>query len=247
MKIPMMLVALLCRAAITFAAEPITTFHVVSPVWENYTNADGTGLYWELLRAVYAPAGLTFTTETVPYKRAQQMLVNGQADILPGISMATDTCCAFSKRILDIGMMVAFFKKATIPDWQGERSLAGKSVAWIRGYSLQQQLHVKVQIREISNEESGVAMVQQDHVDVFVDYDDNIQRIAQERHLDWNQYRMEDAIPDDLYMGFSKNDRGQQLRAIYDERIEELYQSGELQKIYAKWDYVFTPGKFEFK
>ncbi len=58
---------LFCLAIAAIGQEPqVTTIHVVTPEWEGYTEQDGTGVYFDLVRAVYEPVGVVMTYEIVP-------------------------------------------------------------------------------------------------------------------------------------------------------------------------------------
>lgn len=39
--------------------DKITDIHIATPLWEGQTNKDGTGLFFDIVRSVYEPAGLT--------------------------------------------------------------------------------------------------------------------------------------------------------------------------------------------
>ena len=36
-----------------FKRNQIKSINIVAPEWEDYTNADGTGMYWEILQTIY--------------------------------------------------------------------------------------------------------------------------------------------------------------------------------------------------
>lgn len=42
---------------------------LASEQWNDYTNKDGSGLAWDVLRQVFEPAGITVQTRSVPYTR----------------------------------------------------------------------------------------------------------------------------------------------------------------------------------
>ena len=48
-----------------FRRYRITFVHLVSEEWTGGTNKDGTGLYWELARAVYEPLNIRLQSEIV--------------------------------------------------------------------------------------------------------------------------------------------------------------------------------------
>jgi polar amino acid transport system substrate-binding protein len=48
---------------------------IATPVWKGWTNEDGTGLYFELLKLVYEPVGVSVQYEFVPWARAVVYIV----------------------------------------------------------------------------------------------------------------------------------------------------------------------------
>ncbi len=49
---------------------------------KGYTHRDGTGAYWEVVKAVYEPLGIKVKTIVMPWKRAEVTVVNKRADAL---------------------------------------------------------------------------------------------------------------------------------------------------------------------
>ncbi len=52
--------------ASTFAENPIKTVNVVAEHWPDYTNRDGSGVYFELVKAVFEPQGIQVSTQILP-------------------------------------------------------------------------------------------------------------------------------------------------------------------------------------
>lgn len=53
---------------------------MVSETWTRYTQEDGRGVAWDLLRAVYEPAGVRLRIANEPYTRAVGLVLRGEAD-----------------------------------------------------------------------------------------------------------------------------------------------------------------------
>ena len=53
---------------------------LASEAWDDYTNADGSGLAWDVLREVFEPAGIKLQTRTVPYTRSVGLAQRGEVD-----------------------------------------------------------------------------------------------------------------------------------------------------------------------
>lgn len=233
---------------IAAAEDPITSIHIVSPVWENYTNKDGsTGLYWEVLHAVYDPMHIQLNIENVPFKRAQKMVADTFADAIPAISPLTDTYCYASKHCLDFLMVIALYNPEKIPEWNGIMSLNNRKVGWVRGYDYEKRIDFKMEYFELSDLQNAMEMLMNDRIDIVLDYITDLETVAEKINMDLTQYNIQEVFSDPLYMGFAKTDRGKKLLAVYDDQIELLYRSGKLRKIYLKWGYVFKKDKFEFR
>jgi len=54
-------------------------------------------------------------------------------------------------------------------------------------------------------------------------------------------YQMELLWNEKTYMSFSNSERSKKLADIYDKRIIDLLQLGELKRIFEKWNYKFSP------
>ncbi|NJL58377.1 MAG: hypothetical protein HC887_00720 [Desulfobacteraceae bacterium] len=54
-------------------------------------------------------------------------------------------------------------------------------------------------------------------------------------------YQVETLNGQKTYMSFAKTPKSDKLIEIYDRRIMVLFKSGELQKMYEKWDIKFAP------
>lgn len=80
-----LLAMLLSLAPWAAAAEGVPKqIHLVSEEWLDYTNADGTGVAWDVLRKVFEPAGVKVVTQSAPYSRAVGLVKRGEADAWVG-------------------------------------------------------------------------------------------------------------------------------------------------------------------
>jgi len=227
------------------AAEKPTTIHVVTPEWEGYTQSDGQGVFFDLVRAVYEPIGITMTFEIVPWKRGVEMLEWQTADALLGDFFNEDFL--FPRYPMDFDETSVIFKKSVIAEWKGIQSLNGKTLAWLRGYNYQiepEMAGLHVTWREVDSAEQGLKMLGKDRVDGYLDTTDEIETPIETLQWDMALYQIEPLWTRDLYLRFAKTPRSEALIAIYDQRIPELLASGELQQIFEKWEIpfpTFTP------
>ncbi len=226
-------------------ADDIKTFYVVCDEWEGYTNKDGTGAYWEIVKAVYEPLGIKVKTRVMPWKRAVVTVVNKRADALLGDYYYKDKEgkeYLYPKWHISIeDPIVAVFKKGTIKDWEsrGIKSLAGKRVVWLRGYDFDKTLlnGIGVEKHEVTKHIQGIGMVDIGRMDVFLDYRYDTTPVAKKAGIDLDKhYETKIAKPGDkLFVAFANTGRSKKLIKIFDERITKLAKSGKIAKIYLKW------------
>lgn len=216
-------------------AEEISEIHFVSEAWENVTHADGTGLCWELFRMVYEPRGIQVMFEIVPYARATNMVQQKQADASVGVYLDEYDNALFSEWHYLQDIVLAIFKKGKVAIWEGEKSLSGH-IGWIRGYAFNEYLQTKVEFYEVDTRQSGLKMLERDRLDFFLDTETELQEALQEGYIDVDAFQVETFLRLTVHLAFAENDRGRQLRQIFDERMAELTTSGELQPLYEKWN-----------
>jgi polar amino acid transport system substrate-binding protein len=232
------------------AEERITTIRLITSEWPGYTNKDGTGLYFDVIKAVYEPEGIQIKFELVPWKRAQAM-VKKTADAIVGETIMPEEDYLYPQWPIDIEELTVMFKKGKAAEWKGEASLENKTVSWIRGYDFQTFLNVNMTIREIDDLRSGLLMLENDRIDFLVDYIDGIEEEAQNIQktlnpkFDLAQYQMESLrVGEKVYVAFVNSERGKKLVEIFDRRMAQLYESGVLDTMYknfTQWHYDQYP------
>lgn len=217
-----------------------------TPEWEGQTNADGTGLFFDIVRAVYEPVGIKVSYTIVPWKRAKVMVNAGKADAL--LCEWADTAIKdgqiVPKSPLSIDYTAVVFKKAAFPDWKGLESLQGKHAVWRRGYDyqlLRWMEDITVKYTEIDNPDMAWRMLTNDHVDVYMDSLIDIRYYIDDKKPDMAPYRMETLWSAKTYVAFANAPASKPLMTIYDERLPLLIESGELANLHKKWKIDFTP------
>jgi polar amino acid transport system substrate-binding protein len=224
--------------------QKITTIHIATPAWEGYTNADGTGLWFEIVRAVYEPVGIHMSYEIMPWKRAMDQVMSGKADAMLGEYDNKDL--VMPRYPLDVERTGVVFKKDTISTWTGVTSLAGKTVVWLRGYNYNEASElagIKCTWYEVDRSDQAWRMLEKGRVAFYLDDRNDIKTYIETHPLDMTPYQVETAWVTNTYVAFGKSKRAEQLIAIYDQRIPELLVSGELQKLFETWKVEFPPFK----
>ena len=226
-----------------FAADDISAIRIVTPSWNTLTNEDGTGLYFDLMRKVFEPAGIKMKYEIVPWKRAKDMIQAGVADaLLAAYLTKDDPNFIYPEHPMDVDYTVAVFKKGEMT-WDGRKSLEGKTAVWKRGYNYQNYLDVKMDWSEIDSTDQGFNMVEKDRVDAYLDIKPTIDGYMKEHPDETSQLQVETAFTINTYPRFGNNSRSRKLIDIYDKRMAELKDSGELAEVFKKWGMDLPPWK----
>ena len=240
---PLVLTFLLLNSA-CILAQDVKSIHVATDVWDRYTHADGSGLYFDILRLVYEPQGIDVKYTITPYKRSVLLVTSKQLDAWVASYKGEETDVIYPEIILGYDEVVALFKKTTFPNWEGEASLKNRTLAWIRGYGYENYLKVDTQWRELNEREQVIPMLERDRVDAFLDHIEDVQALVDRSpRIERNTYRTGLVFRLDLYMGFANTPKGQALADLWDERMQQIIASGELKSLWEKKS--GTPFPFE--
>lgn len=230
-------------AAAGNASNRIRHIHIVTPAWKNQTHADGTGLFFEILRRVYEPEGIRMEFEIVPWKRAHAMIDANQADARLAI-IRTSPDQWMPRYPLYVDYTVAVFRPETIQQWKGRESLDGKRAVTMRGYQLWDLSYfdgLRLDWSEVNTHEQAWKMLDSGRVDVYLDALIDVEPYIHEHQVDRRRYRLEVLYGRNAYVEFAHSERSERLMAIYERRIVELQESGELEALFRKWGVRFTP------
>jgi len=215
-------------------AADISTIRFASEAWEGITNADGTGLCWELFRQVYEPAGVKVEFEIMPYARATQSVQNKHVDASVGVYLNEYEGVLFAKWHYLQDIVLTIFKKGAVAAWEGEKSLRG-NIGWIRGYAFNEYLRNPLKFLEVDARKSGLKMLEAGRLDFFLDTEGELLGALEEGIVDKNAYQVETILTLNVYLAFADNERGKRLAEIFDTRMEALVATGELKALYEKW------------
>lgn len=197
--------------------------------WPGQTNPDGTGTYFSLLREVFAQDKLTLQYQVIPWKRAQTLVQqkDPSADAIIGEYLYPDKDYIYPRWHFDLDANLVASYRANQP-WNGAASLAGKRVAWIRGYDLQPWIPGTYQVTEVDTLDQGLKMLQAGRIDYLVDYDYNMTLLGAEYAMSVIIQRKK------IYIAFANTPKGKALATTFDNRMDALLKSGQLDALYNK-------------
>ena len=223
------------------AADETLTVH--SEDWEDYTEKDGSGFAWDVVRAVYEPAGVKIEIGTMPYARAVMNVTNGQADAWVGSYDKEVEGAVYPDWHYDADEVEALIRKEDAATWSGNESLRSAAVAWIRGYKIGTYLDVPVAATRLSNRDSAVLMLERGRIEAFLDARFELDLLLEELPdgLTASDFTRRPVTNLPLFLGFAPNERGRNFAAIWDQRFPKLLKSGKIAEIYNKHGMTFWP------
>ncbi len=225
-------------------ATPPNTINIVNPSWKNFTEVDGTGFYFDLMRTVYEPEGITVNIEIMPWARAELMLVQLKADAMLGAYQEEVRQFTYPDKPLWLDTSSVVFKPSK-QKWHGIESMQGKSIGWIRGYDYHKFIDPIMDYVEVLDNHQGWQMLAKDRLDFYMDSSTDLQLYMAEHSLNADEYQIKSVLVKRLFLRLARTKKGRQLAGLYDQRIMDLYRSGKLRDLYLKWGYSSHYQAFE--
>ncbi|MHA6162263.1 substrate-binding periplasmic protein [Pseudomonas sichuanensis] len=233
------LALMLLVAPAAMARETPAQVRLVSEEWLDYTNADGSGVAWDVLRKVFEPAGVKVVTQSAPYSRAVGLVRRGEADAWVGSYKEENDDNLYPRWHFDMDHIYALGlagKAPPTPENVGQYRLA-----WVRGYDYASYLPNVHNFREVQRREGILPMLEHDRVDFYIDAQTEVDYVlGQSPHPE--RFRSTHVAELPLYLAFTRSEQGKALSALFDKRMAELVRSGELKPIFERWKqpYPFT-------
>jgi len=206
--------------------------HLVSEEWLDYTNADGTGVAWDVLRKVFEPAGVKVVTQSAPYSRAVGLVKRGEADAWVGSYKEENDDNLYPRWHFDMDHIYALgLASKPVPTLE---TIGKYRLAWVRGYDYGSYLPNVREFREIQRREGILPMLEHDRVDYYIDALTEVDYVlGQTSHPE--RFRRTHVAELPLYLAFARNDQAKALCELFDKRMKELIRSGELKPIFERW------------
>ena len=217
----------------------VRTLRFVAPEWEGQTHKDGTGLYWEVIKAVYEPLGFKVRTNNVSWSLAMQLVEErSHFTAIVGEYDYSEHNLLFPKNAIDVEYLYVAYLKRNDIEWLGRENLTNKRVSWLKDYELMTTDNIDFTLVEYTQAKRGIQKLKNGEVDFFMDEENVL-----EENILANKYNREDfeikMVPPgtDLFIGFSNRPDTKILRDIFDLRIDTLWKNGQLAGIYQKWEF----------
>ena len=230
------------------SAQSIRTITVATEAWENNTNEDGTGSFFDMIRKVYALENIEMEFIIVPYERSVEMTKDQKVDAWVAAYDEEEDFALFPEWHFDADIVTAVFKKNRFPDFKGVDSLAGPVISWIRGYAYDEYVENEMNIYRLDKRTSAMEMLVRDRIDIYLDAKAEVDTMVADDEYNRSigflpgQYAFTEVLRLNLYLAFSNSARSQDLIRIWDANFPRLLASGEVRRIYDQYgvaDYPF--------
>ena len=211
------------------------TLYIVTPVWKNWTNSDGTGYYFDLVRLIYKPLGYEIIFDIAPFSQAKKMVELKEADAAFSLYMAnSNEDYVTPKHSLASGEVVIMFSRDL--EWQGISSLNQKDILYPQGYNFIPEIPITFTHIEVSDSKTGMLMLMRGRASYFITNLEEMTQLQQELRIDMTLYRVEHLYAKKLFMGFSNTNKGRLLAQLFDQRMTLLINNSQIDKLNKKWN-----------
>ena len=225
------------RADSDCSVSPPCTIRVASSHWPGYSTADGKGLYLDILQRIYLPLGYKLELRILPIRRSRHETMSQETDIM--LVTASDQVrplpgTSTPHYPIDVISSVAISKqhrRLTLEDlFNPETNLR---LGWITGYEYQFMLGREPETTT-STSMAGLKLVASDRLDAFVDSLDEFRYLGDD--FPDEMFRTIELAVTLIYPAFPKTARGRHLKSVYDQQMKNMFESGEMDALFEKYD-----------
>ncbi|MGR3888526.1 substrate-binding periplasmic protein [Pseudomonas sp. 1152_12] len=229
------LLVMLCAVVSLVQAQEATVpgkMVLASEEWSDYTNKDGSGLGWDLVRQIFEPVGITVQTRSEPYTRSIGLARRGEVDGWLGSYRDEASGVSYPHWNFDADHIYAL-GLATTPT-PSIATLGNYRLAWVRGYKYEKYLPNLRRFHQVERRDGILPMLQHARADFYIDALTEAKYVLSQSD-DPSQFKLTHIAELPLYIGFADTERGRALMEVYDQRMAALVKSGELKPIFDRW------------
>lgn len=203
-----------------------------SEEWADYTQADGQGMGWDILRAVFEPEGVKLEIRSVPYTRSTGLVQRGEVDVQVGAYRDESEGVLYPQWHYDVDHIYALgLASKPTPTLA---TIGNYRLVWMRGYDYNNYLPNIRRFNEIHRSVGILSMLVHERADFYIDALMEIQDVLSKADNP-QQFKLSPLINLPLYLGFANTENGRVLRELFDQRMEVLVKTGQLKPIFERW------------
>lgn len=192
--------------------------------WPGYTHANGSGLYFDILREALEQPDLKLHIRVSNWKRAKHMFMAGRADVLICDYKTAHPGWFYPRWHLDYDQSVQLYSLQPLPNLH---ALADQPVGWLLGYDFDQYLPVNVKAYEAASHAEGFQLLEHGRLTAFISYQ---MHVPARLRSQLTVIELQQAVA--MYPVFRNDLQGRLLARAYDEGMLKLYRTGRLKALF---------------
>ena len=211
------------------------TFNFCSHERAERSQKNGTGYYWDVLRAVYKIEGAEITHNSAPFLRCLLLVEKKKADSSVAAFRTPERVKKFiypQYRLHYSSYGIAALQGTSFDKIE---SLEG-DVGLTRGYDFSTWLPSDLDIHLVRDTIQGIKMLKRNRFKYHADDIQDIKLAIRKLGEPPGDYVMTTFHTKDLYVVFTKDARGQKLADMFDSGISKIAANGTLEKLVKKYE-----------
>lgn len=198
---------------------------------------DGSGYYWELIRAVFKSEGMDLQNTTAPFVRCLAELEGKDVDGAVAVFKTPERSKKFTypKSRLGYSSYGLIYLKGT--SFNSIENVTG-NVGIIRGYDFSAWLPAKLNLVKLNSVPQAIQMLKRKrmkfHADDIQDVVFGLKKMKEKPE----GFNFKTLYINDLYLPFRKDERGQMLADKFDSGLKKIYENGTLASLIKKYGLV---------
>lgn len=229
---------LISPADTAWAKPPVITptITVSSEQWQSYTSPDGSGYFFELIKAIYQPLGYAIKYQICPWKRCIRSVLDGHADISVGLyddEIGEAGMLILPRYPINLEKVFVAFKKDT--PWHGQHSLKNQKVVELRGYNYHLELEVPVKSVEANDTHQAWRILMADRAQYYLSDIRQIEWAMDYYNTPKESLNIEAAFKKWAYYAFKNSPRGKELLTQFEQQLPKLYANGTVKALQHKY------------
>lgn len=237
---------LLAVAPNTSAQQSGKVLTVRCDPWMPYNGepgADKPGYAVEVLQTIFEAEGIKIDYQTMPYTEALDAAREGKVGAVIGANEKEGHGLLFPKLPIGEPQVCLLTRAKDNIEWQSIRTLSGKKLGVIKGYSYWDGLDSYIaHSKDIVSEEGDApldvlfAKLESGEISVLAETEPVLLWHLRTTKKDRNDFKaIYKHVPDPIFVAFSNDEQGKSYCALFDKGLKSLRTSGALAKILAKY------------
>ena len=220
-----LLMLLLASATSAEESKPKITF--IAGEWPAYTNSDGTGTYWQIIKHIYQDEfELSLTTSS--WRRANNLVKAGKVDALVGIFTQEKGGLIIPHHHIDTEYAILALFDSKRHQIKDANDLAHLTIAGRSNYGFEHFIPKNINYYGVDSINDTHKLVLNKRVDAVLVSAYNRKFADPEGSLDFVT-----VIPaQKLFIGFRNNEKGNKLRQIFDQKMAQMLKADEVRQYF---------------